>query len=192
MVTIISLFIFSYVSGSINFSILLFKLLGKGDPRGKFSKNAGATNVYRQAGIYWAIVVLVFDMSRAVGVALVSLHVLPHDFVPLMSFGLILGNRFPCFHEFKGGKGVANYLGFTTALAPITALISGFAWLVFYAFLRVPFISSFLMIFILAAGTIISYSSKPLAVAGTCVTSIFIFISHRQNIVEWLKSSDTT
>ena len=192
MAVIILLLILSYVAGSINFSILLFKFLGKGDPRDKFSGNAGATNVYRQAGIYWAIVVLIFDMGRAVGVALISLMLLPQNYVPLTGFGLILGNRFPCFHGLKGGKGVANYFGFTTALTPISAIIAGLVWLAVYAFLRVPFISSFCMVSILAAGTLIDYNSQPMAISGVLITAMFIFISHRQNIIERIRPKDNS
>jgi len=192
MIRFIILFIFAYVAGSLNFSILLFNILGKEDPRDKFSGNPGATNVYRQAGIFWAIVVLFLDMSRAVGVALISCYTLSQEYVPLIGFGLILGNRFPCFHGFKGGKGVANYLGFTTVLAPIAAFIAGCVWLVVYAFIRIPFISSFFMVCILASGTLISYNSKPPAMIGVLITAIFIFISHRQNIVEYIKSRNST
>jgi len=190
MTLFIILFIFAYVAGSINFSILLFKILGKEDPRGKFSGNAGATNVYRQAGIYWAIVVLVFDIGRSVGVALISLVLLPQNYAPLIGFGLILGNRFPCFYGFKGGKGVANYFGFTAVLTPISAIIAGLAWLAVFAFLRIPFISSFCMISILAAGTLIDYNSQPLAILGVSITAAFIFFSHRKNIVEMIKPKD--
>jgi glycerol-3-phosphate acyltransferase PlsY len=192
MTLFIFIFILSYCAGSINFTILLFHLLGKEDPRLKFSGNAGATNAYRQAGIYWAILVLVLDMSRAVGIALAALHLLPQAHVPLIGFGLILGNRFPCFHGFKGGKGVANYFGFTAALTPITAVIAGLMWLAVYATFRIPFISSFLMVIILAAGTMISYSSAPLAITGVFITAFFIFISHKKNIVEMIESNKST
>jgi len=192
MILFFILFIISYIVGSVNFSILLFKCLKKEDPRSKFSGNPGATNVYRQAGLFWAIVVLVLDMSRAVGIALLAMHVLQPDAVPLISFGLILGNRFPCFHGFKGGKGIANYFGFTAPLTPISALIAGLAWLTVYAFLKTPFISSFIMVLILAAGTLIVYSSAPMAISGVLITSIFIFICHQKNIAEWLKSKQHT
>ena len=192
MTLFIIIFILSYGAGSINFTILLFSFSGKEDPRLKFSGNAGATNVYRQAGIYWAIAVLVLDMSRAVGIALIASILLPQDYIPLIGFGLILGNRFPCFHGFKGGKGVANYFGFTAALTPITAVIAGLMWLAVYAIFRIPFISSFFMVIILAAGTIISYSSAPLAITGIFITALFIFISHKKNIVEMIESNKST
>ena len=192
MTLFIIIFILSYGAGSINFTILLFNFLGKEDPRLKFSGNAGATNVYRQAGIYWAIAVLVLDMSRAVGIALIASILFPQDYIPLIGFGLILGNRFPCFHGFKGGKGVANYFGFTAALTPITAVIAGLMWLAVYAIFRIPFIASFFMVIILAAGTIISYSSAPLAITGIFITALFIFTSHKKNIVEMIESNKST
>ena len=130
-------------------------------------------------------------MSRAVGVALISLALFPQHYVPAIGFGLILGNRFPCFHGFKGGKGVANYFGFSAALTPLSAVIGGLVWIVVYAFFRLPFISSFFMVLILALGTLIDYNSQPLSVAGVLITLFFILFSHKKNIVEWLQDKKT-
>ena len=58
--------IFAYLAGSINFSILLLKILGKEDPRKEFSGNPGVVNVYRQAGFFPAAGVWVLDMGRAI------------------------------------------------------------------------------------------------------------------------------
>ena len=92
----------AYITGSINFSIILFKVLGKEDPRNKFSGNAGATNVYRQAGIFWALTVLLLDIGRAMFIAYACLKLLNSDYVTWPGLALILGNRYPCFHNFKG------------------------------------------------------------------------------------------
>ncbi|HOO41495.1 MAG TPA: glycerol-3-phosphate acyltransferase, partial [Syntrophales bacterium] len=54
----------AYLAGSVNFAIILFAVLGKGDPRSGFSGNAGATNVRRQAGLGWAALVLLLDLIR--------------------------------------------------------------------------------------------------------------------------------
>ena len=69
--------LFAYFGGSINFAIILLGLLGKEDPRTKFSGNAGTTNVYRQAGRGLAAVVLLLDAGRAVGLAALALYFLP-------------------------------------------------------------------------------------------------------------------
>ena len=132
MITLILLSLVVYLAASINFSILLFKMLGKGDPRDKFSGNAGTMNVNRQLGLIWALVVLLLDMGRAVAVAMVGTLFLPSMFVPVLGFFLVIGNQKPLFHRFRGGKGVASYLGFTAYISPVTAGISCLVWVIVY------------------------------------------------------------
>jgi len=172
----------AYLAGSVNFSILLFQILGRDDPRRQFSGNAGVTNVYRQAGLLWAVVVLLLDIGRALGVCWVALHMLALEVVPWMGLAFIIGNRYPCFHQFRGGKGVAGYLGFTALISPISAGVSALVWVVVYGIARIPFIASFFMIAVLAIGTIIACGFRTEAVAGTVATVFFIFNNHRQNV----------
>jgi glycerol-3-phosphate acyltransferase PlsY len=183
--TLIILLILSYLAGSVNFAIILFKLLGKGDPRESFSGNAGTTNVYRQAGIAWAAVVLVLDAGRAVAVAVLAMHFLPAGQVPWPGLSLVIGNRFPCFHRFRGGKGVASYLGFSLPITPIGAGFSALAWVLVYLMARKPFIASFAMILILAIGTSSACNYAPSAVIGSTMTVLFIVYNHNKNIVEY-------
>lgn len=175
----------AYIAGSLNFSIILFRMLGKGDPRNQFSGNAGVMNVYRQAGVFWAGVILLFDLGRAFLISIAALHLLPTAFVPWIGFALILGNRFPCFHKFRGGKGVANYLGFTAMISPISAVISTLAWLGVYGIVRIPFIASFFMTVVLMVGTIVACGYQPSAMGGTIITALLIFYNHRQNAAEY-------
>jgi acyl phosphate:glycerol-3-phosphate acyltransferase len=180
MVTVI-LFIVAYVAGSVNFSILLFRFLGKDDPRRHFSKNAGVTNVYRQAGFFWSGVILLLDTGRAMLLAWTALYLLPIPYAPWIGLALITGNRFPCFHRFQGGKGVASYLGFTILIAPLLAAISALLWLVVYAVFRMPFVASLFMIVALMVGTIIACGYQWAAMSGAIVTVLFIFYNHREN-----------
>ena len=180
------LFIAAYIVGSVNFSILLFRLLGKGDPRNNFSGNAGVVNVYRQAGFFSAVLVLVLDISRSMGVAIISQRLLPEYFVPWCGLALILGNSFPCLHNFKGGKGIANYLGFTAIASPVSAVISITAWAVVYQLAKVPFIASFVMVLILASGTVITAGLDWLHVTGVIITVLLIIYNHRKNIEQFL------
>ena len=177
----------AYAAGSLNFSILLFKMLGKDDPRTGFSGNPGVVNVYRQAGPIMAAVILLLDMSRAFGVAFIAIHLLPMALVPWVGLGLILGNRFPCFHGLQGGKGVANYLGFTTMISPVAAGLSALGWLLTYAIWRTPFIGSFVMVFILAAGTIAVCGYSLPAIAGVAATAVLIYYSHKSNVIGLLQ-----
>jgi acyl phosphate:glycerol-3-phosphate acyltransferase len=182
----IIMFLAAYGLGSINFAILLFKVLGKEDPRTGFSGNPGVTNVYRLAGFFWALVVLVLDVARAMGVAIISVSLLKLELVPWVGMGLILGNRFPCFHGFRGGKGVANYLGFTLILAPLAGAVSALAWATGYALFRMPFIGSFGMVFTLAAGTLQVCDFHPFAAGGILVTVALIVAGHKSNLAGWI------
>ena len=177
----------AYLAGSVNFSILLFRILGREDPRRQFSGNAGVTNVYRQAGLLWAAVVLLLDIGRALGVCWAALHILALEVVPWMGLAFIIGNRYPCFHQFRGGKGVAGYLGFTALISPISAGISALVWVAVYGIVRIPFIASFLMIAVLALGTMIACGLRMEAVGGTLATVLFIFNSHRQNVAAFFQ-----
>ncbi len=140
--------------------------------------------MYRQVGMLWAVVVLLLDLSRALGIGLISVNLLKMELVPCVGLGLILGNRFPCFHNFRGGKGVANYLGFSMIIVPVSAGISVLAWGLSYALFRIPFIGSFVMVFILAAGTLLACDLHPFAIAGVLATVALIYYGHKRNITE--------
>ena len=178
--------LFAYFAGSINFAIILLGLLGKEDPRTKFSGNAGTTNVYRQAGRGWAAVVLLLDAGRAVGLAALALYFLPAALVSWVGMALVTGNRFPCFHRFQGGKGVASFLGFTLLIVPWGTVLSCLVWVVVYGIVRIPFIASFFMVLILGGATASSGDSQAVSIAGTVVTVLLIFFNHRKNIVTLL------
>jgi len=184
IIPLLSSTLLAYLAGSINFSILLFKILGKEDPRKEFSGNPGVVNVYRQAGFVMAALIWLLDMGRAIGVALACSCLLPTALVPIGGLALILGNRYPCFHQFRGGKGVANYLGFTAIIAPLAAGISALAWLATFALFRIPFVGSFVMVFILGAGTLLACNFDPLSTAAVLTTVALIYYGHKRNILE--------
>jgi len=178
--------LFAYVAGSVNFAIIFLGLLGREDPRTKFSGNAGTTNVYREAGIGWAAVVLLLDTGRAVSLAALALYLLPVPLVPWVGTALVAANRFPCFHRFQGGKGVASFLGFTIPIAPWGAVLSCLAWVAVYGIVRIPFVASFSMVLLLGGAAVWSGGAQAIPIAGTVVTVLMIFLNHRKNIVTLL------
>ena len=175
----------AYIVASVNFSILLFLILGRGDPRTNYSGNAGATNVRRQLGLGWAALVLLLDMGRAGLVAWAAVSWLPLELWPTPGLFLILGNRYPVFHGFRGGKGVANYLGFSLVLATTAAGLACLAWLGAYAVSRRPFIGSFFMVTVLGLGTINRCLWQGPAVAATLCTLTLIFLAHKSNLAAY-------
>ena len=82
------LFVFTiaYLAGSVNFSILVFKITQKGDPRDSFSGNPGMTNVFRQSGFVMAAMVLLLDMARSMVVAILAAGLLLSAFVTGLDF----------------------------------------------------------------------------------------------------------
>jgi len=180
------LLLLAYLVGSINFAIIILRLLGKEDPRTQFSGNAGTTNVYRQAGRGWAAVVLLLDAGRAVALAALALGLLPFAFIPWIGFALVVGNRFPCLHGFRGGKGVAGYLGFTILISPWAVVCACLIWVVVHRIVRIPFIASFFMIAILGGAVVASSGGEALPIAGTVATVLIVVLSHRKNIITLL------
>lgn len=176
----------TYLIASINFPIILFNLLGKGDPREHFSGNPGVTNVYRQAGMIWAVLVLLLDVGRAVGVALVAVFMLDKHLVPWIGLALIIGNRYPVFHRFQGGKGVANFLGFTVCLSPLMAAASCVVWVVIWGVIREPFIASFFMIAICTIGQVVYGGVHASTILGALATCLFVFYNHRDNVSRYM------
>jgi len=185
MEKIIIIYLVAYLAGSINFAIIFFKLAGKTDPRLSFSGNAGTTNVFRQAGILWAVVILLLDIGRSLALAALALYCLEGKYLPWAGFFLVLGNSFPCFHNFRGGKGVANYLGFTLYVEPWAAIVAAIMWVCMYSLNRITFIASFVMVFALALGLAYDNYWGFCAASGAGATFFLIVFSHRKNIVQY-------
>ena len=185
------IYIFAYLAGSVNFAIIFFKLIGKGDPRLSFSGNAGTTNVYRQAGILWAAIIFLLDIGRAMAVAFTAIYFLEKPLLPWAAFFLVMGNSYPCFHGFRGGKGVANYLGFTVLVAPWAAFASAIIWLVVYGIVRVTFIASFFMVLTLSCGQALSFQWQLGAVTGALATFLLILFNHKKNIANYRDTTES-
>jgi len=120
----------AYLAGSVNFSILAFMLAGRGDPRHLFSGNPGTVNTYRALGLGWALGVLGCDLGRGALVALAAQGLFDTPWALVLgSLSVLLGNLYPAFHDFRGGKGVATALGFYLVVDPIAALLVGAGWI---------------------------------------------------------------
>jgi glycerol-3-phosphate acyltransferase PlsY len=176
----------AYVAGSINFAVFLFRLLGKHDPRTRFSGNAGVTNVYRQAGLPLAALVLVLDVGRAMLVAGLARHFWAYSLVPWAGLALILGSHFSIFHGWPCGKGVANYLGFYGLLMPLGTVLALVVYLAVFALTRVSFLGSFGIMATVTGFAWLRWGHAPVAFAGAVITAAAIVWFHRGNIRELL------
>ena len=180
----------AYLAGSINFAILFFRIAGKADPRMSFSGNAGTTNVYRQAGMPWAVLVFVLDIGRALAVAYMAQYYINGEWLVWAGFFLILGNTFPCFHGFRGGKGVANYLGFTILIAPWAVMLAAMIWACVFWLKRMPFLASLFMVATLSVAHGVTFQWALPTAAGALMTFALIVLNHRKNILDALRQED--
>ncbi|MFO7568342.1 MAG: glycerol-3-phosphate acyltransferase [Smithellaceae bacterium] len=187
MVSVVLVCIAAYLAGSINFAILFFKIAGRADPRLSFSGNAGTTNVYRQAGLSWAVLVFALDIGRALGVAVMSVYFINGEWLVWAGFFLVLGNTLPCFHGFRGGKGVANFLGFTILIAPWAAMLSAMVWICVYWLKRMPFLASLFMVATLSVGHGVIFQWAWPTAAGALAAFALITLNHRKNILDALR-----
>lgn len=184
--TFILLLLLAYMAGSINMALGVSHLIGSPDPRKAFSHNPGATNVYRQAGPLWALVVVILEVGKAAVVAWVAYRWLPAHQVSWIGMALILGNRFPLFHGFRGGKGVANYLGFGLFLNPPAAIVGIALWAAGIYLTKHPFIGSFLLVTALTVGIVITLGTTFGTLSGAILTFLLIIGLHHENIAGFL------
>jgi len=175
----------SYLFASWNFAITVLRIGGFPDPRTLHSGNAGTSNVARVAGRPLAGLVLVLDMARAVLIHLVAARFCSRDAVAWAGVALVLGNRFPIFHGFRGGKGVAAFLGFVGAGQPWAALLACAAWVLTYLSSKVPALASVAMVMVLVGATLRVSPSSAVSASGTIITAALIVAGHKRNWVDW-------
>ena len=120
--------IVGYALGSIPFGLLLTKLAGAGDIRSVGSGNIGATNVLRTGRKGLAAATLLGDMLKGTAAVLLMRAFSGADAGLVAGLGAVLGHVFPVWLSFKGGKGVATYIGVLIAVSWIAALIFGVVW----------------------------------------------------------------
>lgn len=131
-----------YLCGSIPFGLLLAKLGGLGDVRDIGSGNIGATNVLRTGSKKIALATLVCDMLKGAVPVLLARYFSGETAAMVAGFGAFIGHVLPVWLKFKGGKGVATYLGVLFAAAWPIALMFIAVWLVLAAVFRYSSISS--------------------------------------------------
>jgi len=131
-ITNFSLIIIFYLIGSLPFALILTKLSGFGDIRNIGSGNVGATNVLRTGNKYLAFIVLSLDIIKGF-IPLIILQVYFEDLSLLNKIILghfaIIGHIFPIWLKFKGGKGVATYIGFLFSINPYIGLLFLILWM---------------------------------------------------------------
>ncbi len=121
--------LFGYLLGSIPFGLIFAKMFGAGDIRKIGSGSIGATNVLRTGKYMAAALTLLFDALKGVAAVLIVRHFWGTDAALFAGLGAFIGHLFPVWLGFKGGKGVATYIGVLIAAAWQGAVVFAVAWL---------------------------------------------------------------
>ena len=169
----------SYLFGSIPFGLLLTKIFLKKDIREIGSGNIGATNVLRAGNKILGYSTLVLDILKAV-LPILYIKFFMNDYLYISALSIFIGHVFPIWLKFKGGKGVASYLGILCCLDIFTALIFGVVWIFVFMLFKFSSLSS-----LLASLTIpifqFFYNSNS-DYYFYFMMFILIFFTHRENI----------
>lgn len=180
-------FVFGYLLGSIPFGLLLTRAAGGPDIREIGSGNIGATNVLRTGNKVLAAATLLCDMLKATIAVLAAVRY-GADPALAAALGAFLGHLFPVWLKFKGGKGVATFIGLLIGLHWPAALFFCIVWLVVAAATRYSSLAA------LVASALtpfaIWYFGLPRVAALFLLLTVLLWFMHRANIVRLLTGSE--
>jgi glycerol-3-phosphate acyltransferase PlsY len=180
--------VFGYLLGSIPFGLLVTRAAGLGDVRRIGSGNIGATNVLRTGNKGLAALTLLLDALKGTAAVLVAGRWGP-DAAIAAGFGAFLGHLFPVWLGFKGGKGVATYLGVLIGLAWIGALVFAVVWL------AVAFTTRFSSLAALVAAVVTPIAlyvlGHPNVALLFAALSLIVFVKHWANIERLLAGTES-
>lgn len=177
-----------YLLGSIAFGMLITQLAGLGDIRNIGSGNIGATNVLRTGRRWLAALTLLGDYGKGLAAVAIASH-WGEPLGLLAGLGAFLGHLYPVWLRFKGGKGVATYLGILTGVSMIAA--AGFA----AVWLAVAFLSRYSSLSALAASLatpfILALLGHGLGIGLFTILTALVFIRHHANISRLVKGEES-
>ena len=188
---IILVVFFSYLSGSIPFGLILTKIFSNQDIRKIGSGNIGATNVLRTGNKFLAILTLILDTLKGYIPVIITQQFFPEQ-LQISGLMVFLGHLFPIWLKFKGGKGVATYLGVLFALSYGLGFLFVFTWimvsLIFkYASLASIFSSLTVLVVTIFRENLVKNIDPNFVFANNIKLTLFIFFiliifTHKKNI----------
>tara|TARA_B110001450_G_scaffold251238_1_gene271075 strand:- start:494 stop:1069 length:576 start_codon:yes stop_codon:yes gene_type:complete len=177
----------SYLMGSIPFGFILTKLFLNKDIRNIGSGNIGATNALRTGNKSIGYATLILDISKAV-IPVIYIKFNYPDYIFIASLSAFLGHVFPIWLKFKGGKGVATYLGILFAIDLIYGFIFITSWMIIFLFSRYSSLSSIIASLLIPVYLLFFENFNSIFFG---IMFILIFYTHREN-VKRLKNKEET
>ena len=178
----------SYLIGSIPSGFLLTKIFLKKDIRNIGSGNIGATNALRTGNKTIGYTTLILDVSKAV-IPIIYIKLNFPEFIYISSLSIFLGHVFPIWLKFKGGKGVATYIGILFSINILYGIIFILSWLIIFVIWRFSSLSS--LIATLSIPIFVLLFDNQNSLFFFLIMFILIFYTHRENIKR-LKNKEET
>ncbi|HEY0848404.1 MAG TPA: glycerol-3-phosphate 1-O-acyltransferase PlsY [Bradyrhizobium sp.] len=173
-------FVIGYLLGSIPFGLILTKLAGTQDLRSIGSGNIGATNVLRTGKKGLAAATLLGDMLKGTAAVFVAGYLWGPDAAMLAGLGAFLGHLFPVWLKFKGGKGVATYIGVLLGLFWPAAAMFGAIWIVTALTTRYSSLSA--LVASIVTPIFLWFLGHPALSSLFAVLTLLLLWTHRENI----------
>ena len=180
--------LFGYLLGSIPFGLIVTRLGGAGDIRNLGSGNIGATNVLRTGRKSLAAATLLGDMLKGTAAVLVAAWWGGREMALAAGLGAVIGHVFPVWLGFKGGKGVATYIGVLMALAWPVAAAYGAIWIAIAALTRYSSLSG--MVAGAATPLLLWLFADGKSAVLFAVLTALIFVTHRGNIARLIAGTE--
>jgi glycerol-3-phosphate acyltransferase PlsY len=181
-------FVCGYLAGTIPFGLIITRFAGTQDIRAIGSGNIGATNVLRTGRRDLAAATLVCDALKGTAVVLAASHFGGHDLAMVAGLGAFLGHLFPVWLKFKGGKGVATFIGLLIAFAWPVALGFGAIWLIVAATTRYSSLSA--LVASAATPAMLWAFGRPGEAGLFAVLAGLLWMMHRANIARLLAGAE--
>lgn len=170
----------AYLLGSIPFGIVITRMMGLGDLRQIGSGNIGATNVLRTGNKRAALATLIFDAAKGGVAVLAAWWLLGEDAAQLAGLAAFLGHLFPVWLRFKGGKGVATFLGIILALNWQVGLAVCATWLVAALISRTSSIAALVAAATTGLWMVIFGDGRFLVLA--LILTVLVYLRHSENL----------
>ena len=178
----------SYLIGSIPFGFLLTKFFLKKDIRDIGSGNIGATNALRTGNKAIGYSTLSLDILKAV-LPVIFIKFNYPDYIYLSSLCVFIGHVFPLWLKFKGGKGIATYVGILFCINLMFGLIFIFTWLIIYLIFKYSSLSSLIASLSIPAYLLLFLNGKN--IFFFLIMFVLIFFTHRENIKRLINKEES-
>lgn len=178
----------AYALGAIPFGLVMARAFGLGDLRQIGSGNIGATNVLRTGNRLAALLTLILDAGKGAAAVLIARAVIGEPAAMVAGFAAFLGHCYPAQLGFKGGKGVATFLGTLLALSPALGAAACATWLATAALTRLSSLAALAAAALSPA--VAALMGRPMLAVLAAALAILVALRHKPNIARLRKGTE--